>query len=119
MLYKEGSDAPELTRSYLQPFGNEGRPKIQKNNRFSHTGVGVTKAEEKKDSDLEMTNQRLTQLHASEESNDLEQDLMEKETDKKSLEETNRPSTYNVVGVYDPLPILARGKGFDEEPEAA
>ena len=61
-------------------------------------------------------------MHASEESIDREQDqeLFEKDTEKKTENaETIRPSSFAVSGVYDPLPILARGKGFDEEPEAA
>ena len=81
----------------------------------------MLKASEKKDSDLDIPNQRFTQLHASEESLEGEQDqeLLEKDTEKKTENaETNRPSSFGVSGVYDPLPILARGKGFDEEPEA-
>ena len=48
-----------------------------------------------------------------------EQELLDKDTEKKTENaETNRPSSYGVTGVYEPLPILARGVGCEEEPEA-
>ena len=80
----------------------------------------MLKVAEKKDSDLVIPTQQFAQLHASEGSIDRERELLEKDAEKKTEieKETNWGSSFAVHGVYDPLPILARGKGFDEEPEA-
>ena len=93
MLYKDENDRPD---GGSQGSEETKRPAVKKNNRFSHTGVGVTKAIEKvekaKDSDFDAvtevnsndipgaTHQRRSHLN-EDDPVEGEQELLEKDTE--------------------------------------
>ena len=121
MLYKDENDRPD---GGSQGSEETKRLAVKKNNRFSHTGVGVMKAIEKvekaKDSDFDRaTHQRRSHLN-EDDPVEGEQELLEKDTEMApEREQSDRPSSLGLSLVHDPLPILARGRFADEEPEAA
>ena len=101
------------------------RPAIRKNNRFSHAGVGVgaLTAARARDSDFDRATlqQRLSHLNDEDRpGGEHEHELLERDTEMtpEPREPTERPSSIGLSPLESPLPILARGKFGDEEPEA-